>query len=480
MTDASCRCQFLLNHSSKRDVFITRSVAVAATKWRGPSTKSSEGRRWMHRRARFRDDLGLNCRQLCISGSAPALQVGGSSRASTPAKAKRRSGAAHAGLVGQLSSTFAAPLEECSTLENLHRVALQISGRLSSHRLAFAALVAAVSGRCASMLRRGWSMEEAADAMPLLADLWHAGLLYVPGDTARTAVASALATLVSGGRKETPPGSALGFSRPSSTGSGVPARETMEQRLRRWCRSGELFESAASMELLTREGAALVEEQLYEELKRTLAGAREEDLRKAASKVKLGSVPLARACGLMAKARARPGKPSNQVSGPSEAEAEAAKVASEATAETVAAIVFEVVRNTETASGERATSARAALEENGFVEGPGIQDRLLASTRSPSSSRYSSFYGPLESGPSCSPPASIYKSRDEGSLVLPDFDGPSVSHGDHLTAAARKANTQLTALEGGLLRLEAARQEMRRAKALHPLPRMQAVGFSVG
>lgn len=70
----------------------------------------------------------------------------------------------------------------------------------------------------------------------------------------------------------------------------------------------------------------------------------------AASKVKLGSVPLARACGLMAKARARranlllptwqalqcgpaedstarPGKPSNQVSGPSEAEAEAAKAA---------------------------------------------------------------------------------------------------------------------------------------------------------
>ncbi|CAK9004370.1 unnamed protein product [Durusdinium trenchii] len=260
----------------------------------------------MHRRARFRgDDLGLNCRQLCISGSAPALQVGGSSRSSTPAKAKRRSGAPHAGLVGQLSSTFAAPLEECSTLENLHRVALQISGRLSSHRLAFAALVAAVSGRCTSMLRKGWSMDEAMEAIPLLGDLWQAGLLYVPGDTARTAVASALATLVSGGRRETPPGSAFGcaLSRPSSTGSGVAARENMEQRLKRWCRSCEIFESAASMDLLTREGGAVVEEQLYEELKRTLAGAREEDLRKAASKIKLGSVPLCRACGLLAKAR---------------------------------------------------------------------------------------------------------------------------------------------------------------------------------
>lgn len=47
-----------------------------------------------------------------------------------------------------------------ATEENLHRVALQISGRLSSHRLAFAALVAAVSGRCASMLRRGWCLSE--------------------------------------------------------------------------------------------------------------------------------------------------------------------------------------------------------------------------------------------------------------------------------------------------------------------------------
>lgn len=42
-------------------------------------------------------------------------------------------------------------------------------------RLAFAALVAAVSGRCTSMLRKGWSMEEATEALPLLGDLWQAG-----------------------------------------------------------------------------------------------------------------------------------------------------------------------------------------------------------------------------------------------------------------------------------------------------------------
>lgn len=54
-------------------------------------------------------------------------------------------------------------------------MALQISGRLSSHRLAFAALVAAVSGRCTSMLRKGWSMDEAMEAIPLLGDLWQAG-----------------------------------------------------------------------------------------------------------------------------------------------------------------------------------------------------------------------------------------------------------------------------------------------------------------
>ena len=54
------------------------------------------------------------------------------------------------------------------------------------------------------------------------------GLLYVPGDTCRSAVATALATLVSGGRRETPPRSpsatALSaLSRPSSTGSGSHA-----------------------------------------------------------------------------------------------------------------------------------------------------------------------------------------------------------------------------------------------------------------
>ena len=54
---------------------------------------------------------------------------------------------------------------------------------------------------------------------PFLNDV---GLLYVPGDTCRSAVATALATLVSGGRRETPPRSpsatALSaLSRPSST-----------------------------------------------------------------------------------------------------------------------------------------------------------------------------------------------------------------------------------------------------------------------
>ena len=60
---------------------------------------------------------------------------------------------------------------------------------------------------------------------PFLNDV---GLLYVPGDTCRSAVATALATLVSGGRRETPPRSpsatALSaLSRPSSTGSGSHA-----------------------------------------------------------------------------------------------------------------------------------------------------------------------------------------------------------------------------------------------------------------
>jgi len=342
------------------------------------------------------------------------------------------------------------------------------------------------------MLRKGWSMEEATEALPLLGDLWQAGLLYVPGDTCRSAVATALATLVSGGRRETPPRSpsatALSaLSRPSSTGSGSHAvpRENMEQRLKRWCRSCEIFESAASMELLTREGSTLVEDQLFEELKRLLAGAREEDLRKAAPKIKLGSVPLSRASALMVKAR----RPHQQNTGSAEpSELESLKVS-----ETISAIAFEVVRNTEMASGETAVGARAALEENGLVvrragqeRGNGIIERLPGSSRSPPStwgfvSPESGTLSSMESGAAWYSPASISKSKEEGPSGLPEFDAFSVSQGEHLIAAARKAS-QLSALEGGLLRLEAARQEMRRAKggslALHPLGRLQAIGLS--
>lgn len=212
-----------------------------------------------------------------------------------------------------------------------------------------------------------------------------------------------------------------------------------------------------------------MEEQLYEELKRTLAGAREEDLRKAASKIKLGSVPLCRACGLLAKAR-RP-HPSSQISTPGSSDSESVKAASDAAAETISGIAFEVVRNTETASGETATSARAALEEHGVVERRAGHERITSTSRSPTSTRSDRLSPGPDSGPAYSPLSSSWlKSRDEGPTALPEFDGLSVSHGEHIIAAARKANSQLSALEGGLLRLEAARQEMRRAKALHPLP----------
>ncbi|CAE6950530.1 unnamed protein product [Symbiodinium sp. CCMP2592] len=340
------------------------ALRTAAAKWRSQATQSL-----------LVPLLAcVSCRQLCISGSAPALQVGGS-RSSTPAKAKSRLGGPHSQLVGQLSSTFAAPLEECCTLENLHRVALQISGRVSTHRMAFTALATAVSGRCVSMLRSGfWSMEDAVAAMPLLGDLWRAGLLKAPGtgDAARAAVAKALAVLVCGGRKEGS-GSFLGLSsRPSSTSSG--SRETMDQRLRRWCRSCELFEDAVSKDLLTREGGMSVQERLYEELKRTLAGARELELRKAAARIKLGSVPLCRGCGLMERLRRRPstGPSAESETGTAETDQltkawQAATEAETVAADTIAAIAYEVVRNAEVLSSSTATLARAALEENGIA-----------------------------------------------------------------------------------------------------------------
>ena len=442
----------------------------------------------MHRRLRPDLESGLK-RQLCISGSAPALQLGGS-RASTPVKLTKRLGGPHSQLVGQFSSTFAAPLEECSTLDNLHRVALQISGRVATHRMAFAALVTAVSGRCVSMLRHGLSMEEAAAAMPLLGDLWRAGLLNVPGDAARAAVAAVLSILVSGGRKDTR-GSALGsLSRPSSTGSG--SRETMDQRLRRWCRSCELFEDAISKDLLTREGGTSVQEQLYEELKRTLAGAREDELRKTASRIKLGSVPFCRACGLMERARLRPFH-SKRSSSKSEMQSDerdflteqASQAASQA-AETIAAIAYEVVRNTEFASSEAATSGRAALQENGIVEPDGLHQGYSTMDSWQASTSHASFYaGPstLDGGGSFSAAVMSSRSRlsDGGSIsALPESARPGISQSEHIIAAARKVNTKLSALEGGLLRLEAARQDMRRAKPLHlPPARMQAIGFSL-
>eukprot|EP00931_Biecheleriopsis_adriatica_P019888 TRINITY_DN13429_c1_g1_i1.p1 TRINITY_DN13429_c1_g1~~TRINITY_DN13429_c1_g1_i1.p1 ORF type:complete len:460 (+),score=76.01 TRINITY_DN13429_c1_g1_i1:90-1469(+) len=437
-------------------------------------------------------DMGKrNLRPLSISGSASTLVVGSASRASTPVKAEwRRTGAPPAKLVGQLSSTMAAPLEECSTLESLHRVSLQILDRVASQKLALAALVSAVSGRCSSMLRRGWpSIEEALHAMPLLADLWRAGLLCMPGDAARTAVAAAIAALVSGGRKEgLPPGSAPGSlfgTVPGSAGGGSHAvgRESMDQRLQRWCRSCELFSDASSSELLTREGASAVEQQLYEELKRTLAGAMPDDLRKAAPHIKLGSIPLCRGSG-SAAARGRP------------AAEKVAEAAVEAAEGNIAAIAYEALRNSESLTPGQpgsADAARQALVDHGIAEPQHLQnERALKPTSRPQSrtrlarpwsgASQVSQVESISGGAPSSPTLSVWsQGRGDAGLRVGASEpeaAAAVSQSEHMIVAARRA-ASLSALEGGLLRLEAARAGMKRGQPLSrlPGPRMQAVGM---
>mmetsp|Transcript_19595 Transcript_19595/g.34650 ORF Transcript_19595/g.34650 Transcript_19595/m.34650 type:complete len:466 (-) Transcript_19595:132-1529(-) len=430
-------------------------------------------------------------RSLSVSGSAPAFTAGRS--AGLPGAAlkqpRTRKGAPPAKLVGQLSSTLAAPLEDCASFESLHHVSLQILERVSTQKLALTALVAAVSGRCSSMLRRGWpSTEEALAALPLLADLWQAGLLYVPGDATRTAVAAAIAALVSGGRKEgLPPGSAPGSlfgALPASAGGGSQAvgRESMEQRLLRWTRSCELFANAASSELLTKEGASSVELLLYEELRRTLAGASADNLRRGAVTIKAGTLHLGRGAaqvserhhsGRLGMGKGAPGK----TGPPSEAAYAAGQATAAAVTEAVSSIAFETLRTSESIremSETAVETVKAALEEQGFEEP--LQPRRPLMTSSPSR--------PQSRTRLASRPNSGVR-IDAGAEFMVNSPGSPVGDptpsSEHMIVAARRAG-DLSALEGGLLRLEAARHEMRRSKVLPKLGQsgqqsMQALGI---
>lgn len=324
--------------------------------------------------------------------------------------------------------------------------------------------------------------------MPLLADLWQAGLMRMPGDACRVAVAAACAALVSGGRKEgLPPGSAPGSllgAKPASAGGGGGqgvGRESMEQRLQRWCCSCEVFAEAAASELLTKEGSSAVEAQLYEELKRTLAGAAPEHMRRAGPLVKEGSILLCRGVGTSAvRAERQPGPPGHfsarEAAPPaaSAAELAASKKAEEAAADAVAAIAHEALRNSELISSEPAVAARTGLDEVGLIE-PRCLPGLLSRPGSRPQSRTRLM--PIDTGAAAagSPAKPVGGEASPGAPTSERGFGTSVSPTEHMAAAARRAGS-LKALEGGMLRLEAARFDMRRGR-VPPPSRLQAVGL---
>lgn len=259
----------------------------------------------------------------------------------------------------------------------------------------------------------------------------------------------------------------------------------MEHRLQRWCCSCEVFAEAAASELLTKEGSAAVETQLYEELKRTLAGAAPEDLRRAGPLVKEGSILLCRGVGTSAvRAERQPGPPGHysarEAAQPaaSAAELAASKKAEEAAADAVAAIAHEALKNSEHISAEPAVAARTGFDDVGLIEPRWLQQHHAGLLSRPGSRPQSrTRLMPIDTGAvaASSPAKPGNGDASPGGANSERGLGTSVSPTEHIAAAARRAGS-LKALEGGLLRLEAARFDMRRGR-VPPPSRLQAVGL---
>jgi len=370
-------------------------------------------------------------------------------------------------LVGQLASALAAPLQECTTLESIHAVSLNMFSKIGRQPLALPALVSVVSARCATLVRKSWpSMESLSNAIPLLEELWRIGLLFSHGDTVRTSFASAFAHLVSGGRKEgLPPCSAGG-------GSGF-GRESMDQRLQRWVRSCDVFADAAAADLFSAEGAALVEQELYAELRRILTAVPLADLKRAAANVKCGSVTLCRGAGLAAERVARSLQNAEQRRLPNDEQDasrlgesfEISQAAADRADSIVAAIAYEALRSAELAA-ERAVAqaTREALSDAGLFESSShaspLRPRNLAFLQEPSSpSGQNPKSGFLRSTGLPSRIASQTSSLTSiGAADVTMWNGNASS--EHVIASAKR-QTGLSAMAGGLLRLQAARNDMR-------------------
>mmetsp|Transcript_17841 Transcript_17841/g.39106 ORF Transcript_17841/g.39106 Transcript_17841/m.39106 type:complete len:401 (-) Transcript_17841:167-1369(-) len=281
---------------------------------------------------------------------ASGLRAGGeetsSTRPSTPSRISPM-----ATLTGLLASNFSAPLQDCVTLESLHRAAIALVPRASQQQVAFDALAAAVGRRACQLLRRCCgTVESAWTSLSVVADLRREELLGQV-ENCRDAVASALCALLAE------------RSRRPAARSRAPRRGLSPPRPCRavatWAQHAQLVATACTESLLAPEHMEVLAELLEASLRRSLHGATAKDLKQDARRLRAGSGWLAMAVSVAAGADEK-------------AAAERARLAQTA----VSAAAFDALRVAEgSLDAPDSADARAALRDAGFVDPASASDR---------------------------------------------------------------------------------------------------------
>jgi len=392
---------------------------------------------------------------LAVTGSSPALLA---------RRAPSRPPDSGVRLIGAITATLTAPLQECISVEDLHEVACSLSGRLKHQSpAALEALSMACTRQCCRLLRRGWeSCEAAENALPFLSGLSEAQLLSPPHEV-QAATLEALSCLLGGGGGGPGGGSHLHRWHRASSSTAPPASSraltdgarSLETSLQRWFAHSGLFARVAEVGMLPHEGARLVGGLLEVELRRSLHGATPQLLTRAAWLLREGCRFLAR--GISACDSALP-------CGTHAIGAGAPAIAKAIIADALAAA------ERRDRGGPATVVARDALQEAGLLDLP----RLAAPASDAGLSTALASGGALEPPPVAAPACGGEWSRSATRRCTPAQAAGENEGGGGGAAAAAALSLDLTAapsprsgamaLESGMLQLQAAKAELRRRR----------------
>lgn len=299
-------------------------------------------------------------------------------------------------LTSLFSTAFLGPLQECDSLESLHRCSKGLLNRIGDQTVVRPGLESAILSRMAVLVRRGFASPEAgAEGLVHIRGMKEAGLVSPPGNAVVLACLATALTSISVASSSSASRMRLGRigSAPAGLGSHRGQRPSgyADEQLLQWAQLAELFAEAVAHELLTREGATEVELHLQAELRKLLAGSQPDSLRRGLRRLRVGTTWVSRGAATAAAAFARSqGLAAEQLKGETGVQSNeealqkameaAAKAASEAAVDALAAIAKEALQTREAAA--QAQAVRAAFSDVGkpdflAVRGTGAVPSIL-------------------------------------------------------------------------------------------------------